>query len=71
MREDKPIADEEVPFPDSLCHGCAAPPRLIRTAKATYIFCPVFKKYPPQPVVACEAFQPKDSPKEDNPRPED
>lgn len=52
--------DESLPFPDSLCHACAAPPRYIRTAKATFIFCPIFKKYPPQPVSSCEAFRPKE-----------
>jgi hypothetical protein len=51
---------EELSFPDSLCHACAAPPRLIRTAKATYIFCPIFKRYPPQPVRECERFSPRD-----------
>ena len=51
--------EETVPFPDSLCHACAAPPRLIRTAKATYIFCPIFKKYPGQPVRSCPEFRPK------------
>ncbi len=47
-----------LPFPDSLCHRCAAPPQYIRTARSTFIRCPVLKKYPPQPVVQCEAFVP-------------
>jgi hypothetical protein len=55
-------AEGEPPFPDSLCHACAAPPRLIRTAKATYIFCPIFKRYPPQPVRECDRFVPRDPP---------
>lgn len=57
----EPAEDEEPPFPDSLCHACAAPPRLIRTAKATYIFCPIFKRYPPQPVRECDRFSPRDA----------
>lgn len=56
--------DEALPFPDSLCHACAAPARLIRTAKATYIFCPIFKKYPGQPVRECPEFRPKEPPSE-------
>ena len=47
------------PFPDSLCHRCAAPPRYIRTERSTFIHCPILKRYPPQPVWACEAFVPK------------
>ena len=57
-----PPDEERLPFPESLCHACAAPPRYIKTAKAIYIFCPIFKKYPPQPVLACEAFRPKNPP---------
>ena len=57
--------EEGLPFPDSLCHACAAPPRLIRTAKATYIFCPIFKRYPPQPVRECDRFLPRE--RADNP----
>jgi hypothetical protein len=49
---------EALPFPSSLCHRCAAPPQYIRTARSTFIRCPIFKKYPPQPVVGCEAFVP-------------
>lgn len=63
--EDQPpgsAADAEsgdLPFPDSLCHACAALPRYIRTKRSTFIYCPVFKRYPPQPVRACEKFVPK------------
>ena len=46
------------PFPDSLCHRCAAPPQYIHTERSTFIRCPIFKRYPPQPVLACEAFTP-------------
>jgi len=47
-------------FPESLCHDCAAPPRFVTSDRgAVFIYCPVLKRYPPQPVVACEAFVPK------------
>ncbi len=46
------------PFPKSLCHRCAAPPQYIHTERSTFIRCPILKKYPPQPVLACEAFVP-------------
>jgi hypothetical protein len=51
--------EPDPPFPDSLCHSCAAPPRYIRTARSTFIFCPVFKKYQPQPVTACPEYRPR------------
>ena len=52
--------DEEkgLPFPGSLCHRCAAPPRYIRTERSVFIRCPILKLYPPQPVRECEAFVP-------------
>mgnify|MGYP003446148061 CR=1 FL=1 len=47
------------PFPSSLCHACAAPPRYVETDKgSTFIHCPVLNRYPPQPVRSCEAFVP-------------
>ena len=49
---------DALPFPLSLCHRCASPPQYIRTARSTFIRCPIFKKYPPQPVIRCEAFVP-------------
>jgi hypothetical protein len=51
-------AAAKLPFPDSLCHRCAAPPKYIRTARSVFIRCPIFNAYPPQPVRACEAFVP-------------
>jgi hypothetical protein len=51
---------DDVPFPDSLCHRCAAPPRYIRTARSLFIHCPILKQYPPQPVSSCDAFVPAD-----------
>jgi hypothetical protein len=56
---EKPDArDAGRPFPDSLCHRCAAPPRYIKTPRSTFIFCPIFKRYPPQPVKECDRFIP-------------
>jgi hypothetical protein len=59
----RPPNDEESsvdrrPFADSLCHRCAAPPQYIHTERSTFIRCPILKRYPPQPVLACEAFKP-------------
>jgi hypothetical protein len=56
-----PKGENEVgrrPFPDSLCHRCAAPPHYIHTERSTFIRCPILKRYPPQPVLVCEAFTP-------------
>ena len=48
-----------LPFPDSLCHRCAAPPRYVRTATSTFLLCPLLpQKYAPQPVRQCELFVP-------------
>ena len=47
-----------LPFPGSLCHRCAAPPRYIRTERSVFIRCPILKLYPPQPVRECDAFVP-------------
>lgn len=51
----------ELPFPDSLCHRCAAPPRYITSAKGSvFIMCPLLpQKYPPQPVRSCALFRPR------------
>jgi len=51
----------EVPFPESLCHRCAAPIKFIRTQRSTFLYCPILKRYPPQPVWTCEKFTPKES----------
>jgi hypothetical protein len=52
---------DPLPFPDSLCHLCAAPPRYVRTQTSTFILCPLVpEKYPRQPVVRCAWFRPKD-----------
>jgi hypothetical protein len=52
--------ERPIPFPDSLCHACAAPVKLVRTKRSIFLFCPIFKKYPPQPVRECPEFRPKD-----------
>ncbi len=49
-----------LPFPDSLCHRCAAPPRYVATGRSTFILCPLLpNKYPPQPVRSCPLFRPQ------------
>jgi hypothetical protein len=56
--EEKPPS--ELPYPTSLCHGCAAPPRYVRTKTSTFVMCPLLpQKYPPQPVSRCMLFRPK------------
>lgn len=57
--EDRP---PPLPYPESLCHRCAAPPRYVRTQTSTFIMCPVLpNKYPRQPVVCCPLFTPRDA----------
>ena len=49
----------DLPFPESLCHRCAAPPKYVRTARSTFLRCPlVAEKYPRQPVLQCALFRP-------------
>ena len=51
---------DELPFPESLCHRCAAPPRYVRTPSSTFILCPLLpEKYPRQPVRSCPLFRPR------------
>lgn len=48
-----------LPFPESLCHRCAAPPRYVESDRGSvFIHCPLLGRYPPQPVLACDAFRP-------------
>lgn len=56
----------ERPFPDSLCHRCAAPPRYITSGRGSvFIMCPLLpNKYPPQPVRSCALFVPRKEEKE-------
>jgi len=49
---------DPLPFPESLCHRCAAPPRYVRTGSSVFILCPLLpQKYPPQPVLKCPLFR--------------
>jgi hypothetical protein len=59
--DDTPPPGGELPFPTSLCHRCAAPPRYIRSVRGSvFIMCPLVpNKYPPQPVRACALFRPR------------
>lgn len=52
---------DPLPFPTSLCHRCAAPPRYITSGKGSvFILCPIWPtKYPPQPVRSCPLFKPR------------
>jgi len=43
--------------PESLCHRCAAH-RYVQGRATTFVMCTALPvKYPPQPVVRCEAFR--------------
>jgi hypothetical protein len=56
------------PFPDSLCHRCAAR-RYVRTKTSTFVMCTALPdKYPRQPVLTCPAFreEPGDEPPADS-----
>jgi hypothetical protein len=51
---------KNLPFPESLCHRCAAPPRYVKSATSVFILCPLLpNKYPPQPVRSCPLFTPR------------
>jgi hypothetical protein len=53
-------APHAVPFSESLCHACDAPPRYVRSDRgAVFIHCPILKRYPPQPVLTCDAYVPR------------
>lgn len=50
-----------LPFPESLCHRCAAPPRYVQGGRSVFILCPLLPaKYPPQPVLRCPLFRPRE-----------
>ena len=54
------MTPEPLPFPQSLCHRCAAPPRYVKGATSVFILCPLLpQKYPPQPVLECPLFREK------------
>jgi hypothetical protein len=53
------ILHKPLPFPESLCHRCAAPPKYVSGQNSTFILCPLQpQKYLPQPVRKCPLFQP-------------
>jgi hypothetical protein len=55
----EPVSDT-LPWPDSLCHKCAAPPRYVKTQSSVFILCPLLpEKYPRQPVKSCALFRPR------------
>jgi hypothetical protein len=55
---------DALPFPESLCHRCAAPPRYIRSKTSVFILCPLLpEKYPRQPVIHCALYRPADGDK--------
>ncbi|HMK74035.1 MAG TPA: hypothetical protein VK454_11895 [Myxococcaceae bacterium] len=50
---------QPLPFPESLCHRCAAPPRYVPAARSVFILCPLVpERYPRQPVLTCTYFRP-------------
>jgi hypothetical protein len=60
VAEKKQSSVEEMAFPESLCHRCAAPPRYVQTKSSVFILCPLMpKKYPVQPVRECDLFKPR------------
>src|SRR5262249_19888811 len=59
-RARRAMTKDALPFPESLCHRCAAPPRYVKTKTSTFILCPVLEnKYPPQPALRCPMFVPR------------
>ncbi len=57
------MADVEVPFPQSLCHRCAAL-KQVKGANSVFLMCTALpNKYPRQPVVRCPAFVPAEEKK--------
>ena len=53
------IRDVGVPHPESLCHRCAARSYVQGRATTFVMRTALPVKYPPQPVVRCEAFRPE------------
>jgi hypothetical protein len=50
-------APRELPYPESLCHRCAAL-RVVQGARSSFLMCTALEeKYPRQPVVRCLAFK--------------
>jgi hypothetical protein len=54
---DQRLGENELPFPQSLCHRCAAPPRYVRSDRGSiFVHCPLLQRYPPQPVTTCADY---------------
>lgn len=52
------MTDRAPPFPDSLCHRCAAL-RVVAAARSSFLFCAAgHERYPRQPIVSCALFRP-------------
>lgn len=48
----------DLPYPGSLCHACAAPPRYVTSDRGSvFVYCPVLRRYPSQPVGACDHYR--------------
>jgi hypothetical protein len=46
-------------YPGSLCHTCGAPPRRVTSDRGSvFLFCPLLKRYPVQPVRDCDLYTP-------------
>jgi hypothetical protein len=58
-----------VPLTQSLCETCLRVREVITPKGSRFLLCQLslsdcrYPKYPPQPVVGCEGYQPKDRPK--------
>jgi hypothetical protein len=51
--------DDARPFPESLCHRCAAPARYVESDRGSvFLYCPLLQRYPAQPVLECSSFRP-------------
>jgi hypothetical protein len=60
MQEDPEVR----PFPESLCHRCAAR-RYVQGRATVFILCTALpEKYPRQPVLRCPAHRPEGAPPE-------
>ena len=47
---------DALPFPESMCHRCAAQ-KVVRGANSVFLMCTALPvKYPRQPVTSCPAF---------------
>ena len=61
-----PAAPGSVAMPQSLCETCEHMREVI-TPRSRFLLCqisltnPAYPKYPPQPIVRCEAYQPTDT----------